>query len=171
MKKTMLLLAAMMVGLMGLTACGDDDNDEPAQDKTLTTTYEVKVSQDLLDVANVVMRYKGNNGENKFEAITSPQEWKKTVTTKKYPAPVGVLFEVSEKDTYSSTKDAYDLYIEVEIDCENYRGSHESKQTFGSKTTPVNNADVPKACKNNFNNKVFGFVYAEDGSASGSISF
>lgn len=84
-----MLLGGLMV-LGSLTACGgSDSSDEPTPPPTPPTTekvltsvkvdYSATVSQQLLDVATVTVRYIGENGQVAQEQMSSTT-WTKSVT-------------------------------------------------------------------------------------------
>ena len=85
MKIMTMLLGGLMV-LGSLTACGSDDDPtpqpEPQPAKELTSlkvNYTATVSQQLLDVATVTVRYIGENGQVASEQMSSTT-WTKSVT-------------------------------------------------------------------------------------------
>jgi hypothetical protein len=79
-----MLLGGLMV-LGSLTACGGDDStDNPPTppEKVVTSVkvdYSATVSQQLLDVATVIVRYIGENGQVAQEQMSSTT-WTKSVT-------------------------------------------------------------------------------------------
>ena len=86
----MSMLLGGLLALGSLTACsGSDDNDEPEPTPTPTPTekvltsvkvdYTATVSQQLLDVGTVTVRYIGENGQVASEQMTSTT-WTKSVT-------------------------------------------------------------------------------------------
>ena len=90
--KIMNMLLGGLLVLGSLTACGGGSDDEPEPTPTPTPTpqptrvvtsvkvdYTATVSQQLLDVANVTVRYIGENGQVASEQISSTT-WTKSVT-------------------------------------------------------------------------------------------
>ena len=87
--KIMSMLLGGLLVLGSLTACGGSDSDEPEPTpeppqptKVLTSLkvdYTATVSQQLLDVATVTVRYIGENGQVANEQMTSTT-WTKSVT-------------------------------------------------------------------------------------------
>ena len=89
--KIMSLLLGGLLVLGSLTSCGSDDSNDPTPpptpepptpEKVLTSVridYTATVSQQLLDVANVTVRYIGENGQVASEQISSTT-WTKSVT-------------------------------------------------------------------------------------------
>ena len=87
--KIMSLLLGGLLALGSLTSCSSDDSDDPTPtpepptpEKVLTSLkvdYTATVSQQLLDVATVTVRYIGENGQVASEQMTSTT-WTKSVT-------------------------------------------------------------------------------------------
>ena len=102
--RIMNILLGGLLALGSLTACGgsDSDNDEPTPptptEKVLTsvkTDYTVTVSQQLLDVATVTVRYIGENGQVAQEQMTSTT-WTKSVNIP-LPAKAGLNIQPTLK--------------------------------------------------------------------------
>ena len=105
--KIMSMLLGGLLALGSLTACGGGDDDEPEPtptppptptEKVLTsvkTDYTATVSQQLLDVATVTVRYIGENGQVAQEQMTSTT-WTKTVTIA-LPAKAGLSIQPTLK--------------------------------------------------------------------------
>ena len=87
--KIMSMLLGGLLALGSLTSCSSDDSDDPTPtpepptpEKVLTSLkvdYTATVSQQLLDVATVTVRYIGENGQVASEQMTSTT-WTKSVT-------------------------------------------------------------------------------------------
>ena len=90
--KNLKLMSMLFGGLMvlgSLTACGGSDNDEPEPTPeppkptkvvtSLKVVYTATVSQQLIDLSNVVVRYIGENGQVASEQMSSTV-WTKSVT-------------------------------------------------------------------------------------------
>ena len=105
--KIMSMLLGGLLALGSLTACGGGDDDEPEPtptppptptEKVLTsvkTDYTATVSQQLLDVATVTVRYIGENGQVASEQMTSTT-WTKSVTIP-LPAKAGLNIQPTLK--------------------------------------------------------------------------
>lgn len=106
--KNLKIMSMLLGGLMvlgSLTACGggDDDVPEPTPEppqptKVLTSVkvdYAATVSQHLLDVATVTVRYVGDNGQVASEEMTSTT-WTKSVTLT-LPAKAGLNIQPTLK--------------------------------------------------------------------------
>ena len=83
MKQNLKIMSMLLGGLLALgsfTACGSDSDDDPApQPTSLRVDYSATVSQQLLDVATVTVRYIGENGQVASEQMVSTT-WTKSVT-------------------------------------------------------------------------------------------
>ena len=103
--KNLKIMSMLFGGLMvlgSLTACGSDDDPtpqpEPQPAKELTSlkvNYTATVSQQLLDVATVTVRYIGENGHVASEQMSSTT-WTKSVTLV-LPARAGMNIQSTPK--------------------------------------------------------------------------
>ena len=109
--KNLKIMSMLLGGLMvlgSLTACGGGSDDEPEPTPTPTPTpqptrvvtsvkvdYTATVSQQLLDVANVTVRYIGENGQVASEQMSSTT-WTKGVTIP-LPAKAGLNIQPTLK--------------------------------------------------------------------------
>ena len=100
--KIMSMLLGGLIVLGSLTACGSDDDPtpqpEPQPAKELTSlkvNYTATVSQQLLDVATVTVRYIGENGHVASEQMSSTT-WTKSVTLV-LPARAGMNIQSTPK--------------------------------------------------------------------------
>lgn len=104
--KNLKIMSMLFGGLMvlgSLAACGSDDDDptpqpEPQPAKELTSlkvNYTATVSQQLLDVATVTVRYIGENGHVASEQMSSTT-WTKSVTLV-LPARAGMNIQSTPK--------------------------------------------------------------------------
>lgn len=66
MKQNLKIMSMLLGGLLALgsfTACGSDSDDDPApQPTSLRVDYSATVSQQLLEVSTVTVRYVGDSG-------------------------------------------------------------------------------------------------------------
>ena len=97
MKKNIKMISMLLGGLMvlgSLTACGGSGSDDPEPGPSnkmpvsIKVDYKANVSQNLLDVATVTVRFVGDNGQVTSEQMTSTT-WTKTVTMA-LPAKAGL---------------------------------------------------------------------------------
>ena len=80
--KIMNMLLGGLLVLGSLTACSGDDSTDTPPEKVVTSVkvdYSATVSQQLLDVATVTVRYIGENGQVAQEQMSSTT-WTKSVT-------------------------------------------------------------------------------------------
>jgi hypothetical protein len=102
-------MAVLLIAALTFNSCG---SDEPKEKTTVTATYNMTFSQDLLDACNVIITYKAENGRNVMEPITSPW-WTKSVTSDKFPAEFGVMYKFSTKSDAELVKEKYDLEASI----------------------------------------------------------
>ena len=100
MKKNLLtMLAAIFIcGLTvtTLSACSSDDDDKTEGKTEVTMIYAVKVTDDVLKVADVEVNYIDQTGAKKKEKL-STTEWKKTFSTNTLPVTEGVWAKMTPK--------------------------------------------------------------------------
>ena len=107
--KRFFYMAVLLIAALTFNSCG---SDEPKEKTTVTATYNMTFSQDLLDACNVIITYKAENGRNVMEPITSPW-WTKSVTSDKFPAEFGVMYKFSTKSDAELVKEKYDLEASI----------------------------------------------------------
>ena len=100
MKKNLLwMLAAILIcGLTVTTmsACSSDDDNKTEGKTEVTMMYIVKVTDDVLKVADVEVNYIDQTGAKKKETL-STTEWKKTFSTNTLPVTEGVWAKMTPK--------------------------------------------------------------------------
>ena len=103
MKKNILwmltgLAAILICGLTvtTLSACSSGDDDKTEGKTEVTMMYVVKVSDDVLKVADVEVNYIDQTGAKKKEKL-STTEWKKTFSTNTLPLTEGVWAKMTPK--------------------------------------------------------------------------
>ena len=161
MKKTLFTLAALMCMTLGLTACGDD-NDVPNDGVTVSATYEISFSQDLLDVAEVTIVYVDNKGQVNLDKPTSNRWTRKVsreVKNKAVPVEFGYKLVYALKSNYPD-KENYTLTAEGTIKGETPSSSRQFQET-------LLNGQVGKSRLENAiergSNKAFGIVVYKEG--------
>ena len=114
MKKNLLtMLAAIMFcgfTVTVLSACSSDNDNDAPQEQTVTMYYSVKVSDDVLKVADVEVNYVDQTGAKQKEVMIS-KEWKKTLDTKTLPLTEGVWAKITPKSSVVSGN--YQLKLNV----------------------------------------------------------
>ena len=93
------MIAAILVcGLTvtALSACSSDDDDKTEAKPEVTIMYYLKVSDDVLKVADVEVNYVDQTGTKKKEVLTSA-EWKKTFNTTSLPLTEGIWAKITPK--------------------------------------------------------------------------
>lgn len=162
MKKTLFTLAALMCMAMGLTACGDD-NDEPNNGVTASATYEIEFSQDLLNVAEVTIVYVDNNGQVNLDKPTSTQWTRKVsreIKSNNVPVDFGFKLVYSMKSSVPE-KDSYDLKASAKMKGETPTSTRLFEKTLID--TQVDVSRLENTLKQN-TNKAFGILVTKDGS-------
>ena len=111
MKKNVLwMMAAILVCCLAagaLMACGDDKDEDLAQDK-MEALCHVLVSEDVLKVADITVHYLDAKGQEATEQMTTT-EWKKQWTTTTLPARIGVWAQLTPKPGLA--KENYQLKV------------------------------------------------------------
>ena len=161
MKKYFYLAVLLLTATLSLTSCGDD---EPKVTDTATATYTLSFSKDLLDACNVFVTYKAENGRNVMEAISNVW-WSKTVTSDKFPAEFGVMYQFSTKSDAELTKEKYDLTCEFGFSSKTSRGA-----IYSNSVTIINASGVARdkvvSTLNKLSGKSTGFRVTKDGVSS-----
>lgn len=86
----------------------------------LTSTIVIKSSQDLIDLCDIEITYKGENGVNVTETITTPH-WVKTVVNKNFPTRIGIEeCRLLLKPGVKTDKEAYDLVCSFTIGAQEF---------------------------------------------------
>lgn len=159
MKKFLFMVAVLIATTLVLASCGKDD--EPKVKTTATTTYHMTFSQDLLDAASVIIYYKAENGRVTFDAITSTW-WSKTVTSDKFPAEFGVMYNFGTKSESELSKEKYDLKCDLSFSCTTNKGA-----AYSNKITIFDEKEVAKkkvaSTLDKYNGKQNGFKITENG--------
>ena len=161
MKKYIYMAVLLMATALTVTSCGDDD---PKDKVTVTGTYNMTFSQDLLNACNVFITYKAENGRNVMEAINSTW-WTKSVTSDKFPAEFGVMYKFSTKSNAELTQEQYDLTCDLNFSFKTSKGDSYTKNV-----TIINAPDVSKdkvvSTLDKYSGKSTGFRVTKDGDVS-----
>jgi len=162
--KKFIYIAALLIGAaLTLTACGGDD--EPKEDVTATATYQMTFSQDLLDACNgIILYYKGENGKNDFQPITS-NWWTKSVTSNKFPAEFGVMYKFSTKSGADLKKEKYDLTCDLIFTVKTNKGLNHSNTVNIINSKGVDKSKVESVI-NRINGQSTGFKVTKDGNVA-----
>ena len=136
----------MLVAAIALTSCGDKQQAENENEVPLKVTYVIECSRDLLDLCDVVVTYKGDDGANAVDTIkaaptdsTETKTWTKTVGTHKIPVKIGLDYTFVQKaDTLPGKDRIVRLTARGSIIAEKIgirQGiAHMSEKTINSKT-------------------------------------
>ena len=117
----------MLVAAMALTSCSQQQA-ENEKDVPLKVTYILDCSKDLLNLCDIVVTYKGNDGVDAVDTITAnadatdslgTQTWTKVVGTHEIPVKIGIDYTfVPKTDTlildgkYASLTANYNIIAE-----------------------------------------------------------
>ena len=161
----MLYLAALLCCMTLLTACGDD-KDEPGQVTTATGTYTITFGTDFFKAAkHVNIYYKGDDGANKNDVITSGTTWTKTVTTTRFPAELGFKIVIEPREENELTQETYNVHLTGAIS-----GAVSTGGSFSNSQTMIGlNAVSKDKVINQLNrNKehTYGYKLGKDGNAA-----
>ena len=100
MRKNMLwMIAAILVcGLTvtAMSACSSYDDDKTEAKPEVMMAYYLKVSDDVLKVADVEVNYVDQTGAKKKEVLTSA-EWRKSFNTNALPLTEGIWAKITPK--------------------------------------------------------------------------
>lgn len=101
MKKLLSYFAIiMLVATAALTSCDKQQNEKEVP---LMVTYSIDCSKDLLNLCDLVVTYKGNDGVDVVDTITviddttTMQSWTKTIQTHKVPVKIGLDYTLVQK--------------------------------------------------------------------------
>ena len=93
----------MLVAVMALTSCSKQQA-ESEKEVPLKVTYTIECSRDLLNLCDMVVTYKGNDGVDVVDTIsaspadsTETQTWTKTVGTHEIPVKIGFDYTLVQK--------------------------------------------------------------------------
>lgn len=89
---------------IALTSCSQKQDTEAVKEVPLKITYIIECSKHLLDVCDLVVTYKGDDGVNIIDTITANpadstwmQTWTKTVGTHMIPVKIGLDYTFVQK--------------------------------------------------------------------------
>ena len=154
MKKLLFHFTIIMLAAMTLTSCGNKQQAETEQEVPLKVTYSIDCSKDLLDMCDLVVTYKGDDGVNVTDTITaSPVDsietltWTKTVGTHEIPVKIGLDYAFVQKtDSLLAEEKMVSLHAEYTIIAEKIgirKGiAHLSEKAINSKTSFYVNGSI-----------------------------
>ena len=101
----------MTLAAMVLTSCGQQQA-ESEKEVPLKVTYSIECSKDLMDLCDLVVTYKGDDGVDVIDTITAtpadstgPLVWSKTVGTHEIPVKIGLDYTFVQKADTLAGKD------------------------------------------------------------------
>ena len=104
MKKIISYSSIMMLAIaMALTSCGNEQA-ETEKEVPLRVTYTIDCSKDLLNLCDLVVTYKGDDGVDVVDTITADpndsagmKSWTKVIQTHKVPVKIGFDYTFVKK--------------------------------------------------------------------------
>ena len=106
MKKNIILMTIMVaIAAIALPSCVTQD------DTKRIVNYQLNVSQDMLDLCDVTVFYKGVNGKDTLETVTDTV-WTATVISYALPFKFGMSFKAEPKTGVTLDKEQCDLKAE-----------------------------------------------------------
>ena len=131
MKKVIIATILTLMGVMAITSCTEDAK----KGDRLTTMLIIESSQDLIDVCDIQITYKGKGGVNTIDTITTTK-WHKIIVNDSFPTKIGlVVLRYLVKPGFKPTKDFYDLECSYRSTCK--------EQEHENGYTPLRMPDVP----------------------------
>lgn len=99
-----LLLALSAFGVLSLTSCQKDDDQ--FEFESMDMTYNLSLSQDILDVADIVVTYTDFQNQEKTETVTATK-WTAKFTTNMIPANCSIQIKTGLKPGVELKKKKY----------------------------------------------------------------
>lgn len=113
MKKLIFTTILALIGVMAITSCTEDAK----KGDRLTTMLIIESSQDLIDVCDIQITYKGKGGVNTIDTITTTK-WHKIIVNDSFPTKIGlVVLRYLVKPGFKPTKDFYNLECRYRSTC------------------------------------------------------
>ena len=104
----------LLVAAMALTSCSKKQAETEKKDVPLKVTYVIECSKHLLDVCDMVVTYKGDDGVDAVDPISaSPADstwmkvWTMTVQTHEIPVKIGLDYTLVQKNDSLSCPEEY----------------------------------------------------------------
>ena len=148
MKKTFLFMIAAILTLgTSLTSCSKDNDDDANNKAQVGIYYYVKVSDDVLKVADVEINFMDITGAKKKEVLTSTK-WKKELRGGNMPITQGVWAKLTPKNGIA--EDEYQLNLLTLTAYETYKGTQTLKNNgifVETKKNANNTEDVSTFCQ------------------------
>jgi hypothetical protein len=131
MKKVIFTTILALIGVMAITSCTDDAK----KGDQLTTMLTIESSQDLIDVCDIQITYKGKGSVNTIDTITTTK-WHKIIVNDSFPTKIGlVVLRYLVKPGFKPTKDFYNLECRYRLTCK--------EQEHRNGYSPLRMPDVP----------------------------
>lgn len=103
MKKYFFAITLMLLAILALGSCNDNKNDR------LTVYYNITLSDDMAQVADLALTYKGDDGKTVTDTVTG-KVWNKAVHMDTFPCQFGLIdYTFIPKSGSQLKKASYDL--------------------------------------------------------------
>ena len=135
MKKLLYLALIVAVAIPAFTSCGEKNNDIKCG-----TIYHLSISQDLLDLCDIMVSYRGSDSVIKTSKMNDI-EWKKMVMNKTDTFNDWIGYELKLKPGVKLNKDVYEIFLSYEILNNHYYGHRRSD--VGALDTIINRLVKP----------------------------
>ena len=108
------IIMMLVVAAITLTSCGQGQQANTPKEVPIKVTYVIECSGDLLNLCDVMVTYKGDDGANIMDTITAAptdsagaQTWTKTVGINHIPAVIGFDYTFVQKTDTLVTQDEW----------------------------------------------------------------
>ena len=115
---TLLLSIAMLIlATVAIVSCTPGSGNKPLGKKELTTTIQVKASDDLIAASDIEITYKGKGGIDFTDTITSTR-WQKKIVNDSFPTEIGIVnYRMLIKPDAKLDKERCQLGLELKCMC------------------------------------------------------
>ena len=111
MKKLIFTTILTLLGITALTSCVE----EGKKGEQLTTMLTIESSQDLIDVCDIEITFKGKGGVNTIDTITETT-WHRIVVNDSFPVKIGMIrLKYLVKPDFKPTKETYELLCDYTV--------------------------------------------------------
>ena len=110
-------IAALILAAVAIVSCTPGSGNKPLGKKELTTTIQVKASDDLIAASDIEITYKGKGGIDVTDTITSTR-WQKKIVNDSFPTMIGfVNYRMLIKPDAKLDKERCQLGLELKCMC------------------------------------------------------
>ena len=114
---SLLSIAALILATVAIVSCTPGSDNKPHGKKELTTTLQVKASDDLIAASDIEITYKGKGGIDVTDTIISTR-WLKKIVNDSFPTEIGVVnYRMLIKPDAKLDKERCQLSLELKCMC------------------------------------------------------